>query len=148
MKTFLNSWPAVLAFIAGFTLISGCTFFRTQQPLAKVGVQYATMKFVEQASPGTDREVRIARITSVAKDLKAYVTGESVTLDTLKTEALKLLERYHPSPADKLLAVNLIDAVTAELAARVSEGTLASADRVLIGDVLDWIAEAASLSGE
>lgn len=123
---------------------SGCTALTQSSATAKLAVEYATLKVIENSAPEA-RAARRAKINQIAKDAKTFVSGQSVTLALLDAAIRKNVDFSKLSPADALLANALIDAVIQELQTRVGTGLLDPAQVLAVNAVLDWVIEATAV---
>ncbi len=118
--------------------LSGCT--DTQSKLA---VTYATMKVIEQTGGGESAQT----IKDIATKVVSVAEGEGATVELLKEAAMKEVAKLELSPADRILAVYLVDAVAEEIKGKVGIGVI-DADQILkVKDVFRVVVDAAVLSG-
>jgi hypothetical protein len=129
--------------------ITGCSVLSKpeNQPLARAGVQYATAKLIEQGNPAKERA---GRIKAIAIDLQSlFKADEQATIPAL--EALIREKVREPleslSPADRMLAENLIAVVVQELQARLGKGVLAPDQMIVVNDILQWVIDATVYGG-
>lgn len=115
--------------------------------LPKIAVQYGVAKFIENSS-AEKRRPRANRVVDIASELGRINEGAEVTIGFLRGAALAKISELHLEPTDQLLAWNLIDAVQEELEARIRTQVMSSDIRLPVRDVLQWIADAASLYGD
>lgn len=109
---------------------------------AKTAVQFATLKVIDE---DTERAQRVVEIVDHVREL---VDGNTTaTLDQVEQTVRDEIEWSELDAAEQLVVSNLIDAVRAELDARISDGTLDADERVAVGNVLDWVSEAAAMAG-
>jgi len=131
---------AVCLLSAGFAL--GAVACKSDSTIAAhLAVSYATAKYIEKGGAGAP--ARAQRVIDVADAIEAAATGESVTIAALKALVLAKLPGSL-SPADRVLANALIDAVLAELEARIGDGVLKPDQLVKVREVLKWVREGAS----
>ena len=111
---------------------------------AKLTVTYGVLKFVEKAGDPTEQYARAQRIKTITEDVKKYAAGDEVTLSVLQTV---ILQRLPPtlSPADKGLALGLVELVMTELRARMDGGVIKPEQLVAIDTVAGWIISATGL---
>lgn len=145
MKAFLSIYTAFAVLLCSAMTLPGCSFFRSENPVAKAGVQVGVSRVLENQSVEM-KPVIAARIISGVKELQDVVDGKTVTVPELKATALELVKKsVNIDPTTKILLGSLIDSVVAELASRVKDGTI-SPDRVLtVKAVLSWVSDAAAL---
>lgn len=142
MKAYLLAhWQTIATgiLLIAFALLTGCTVMKTRPDLAKVGVTLAVAKFVENSSNPVERA---DKVRGIATHLLAVTDNAEMTVVLLKAEAIRRLPSTL-TPVDRAIAVALIDAVAAELEARVAKKLLPE-DRLLqIKTVLQWVIEGA-----
>jgi hypothetical protein len=126
--------------------MTGCSMLSKpeNQPAARLAVQYATLKAIEQ---GDDHKARAERIKSIAIDVQTlFKSDEQATIPALD----QLIHERLPdtlSPADKLLADNLILVITQELQSRVGTGVLTPEQMLVATEVLQWVIDATVYGG-
>jgi hypothetical protein len=109
----------------------------------RLAVQYAAVKFVRSDD---DPAAKAAKVRAVIEEVRAAAKGESSTVAALKVFVAAKLPA-DMLPEDRLLANALIDAVSAELEARVGDGVLDPEKLVKVDVVLGWVSEATLLVG-
>lgn len=124
----------------------GCSFLRESPSTAKLVVQYSVAKFAEQSSAERRLE-RLNNVKRIASSVKTLAANESATIPLLKNIVLEQVAKLHLSPADTVLAQGLIDVIAEQLGKKIGEGLLKPEDKLLVADVMDWVIEAATLSG-
>lgn len=137
MKKLLMCVMVAVALGGGMQL-QGCMSPGQNAGGEKLVIQYATMKVIE-----ADRDAmaeRAARIDEIARSAQVFFSGESADVALLSVEVRKRLPA-DLSPADRVLANVLIDAVMAELQARVGSGLVPPDKRWQVNAVLGWIRE-------
>lgn len=137
---------ALIAFIL-IACVTACATLN--QPdnklLAKIGTQYATMRFVEAVSEA-DRPARRERIRLVATDVLAAVqSDEQATIPALDAFVRSKIHWDTLSPSDTLLANSLIDIVEQELMARVGDQTIPQDQLILVAEFMQWIIDATNM---
>lgn len=144
-----------LALLIVFAISSaGCSFLTKpeNQPIAKITVQFATLKYIEQAGDKDAQIARAQRIKSIAADVQSLVkSDEQSTIPALDTLVRSKVPWDKLSPADTILATNLIDVIEAELMRRLGvsgqPGVLSPDQMIVISDMVNWVSEAATLGG-
>lgn len=141
--------PKMLALFAVSVLVvttlSACQVLTPTQSIAQqVAIQYATAKFIEDKHADTDRAKRAADVIKAAEAVKAFASGETVTIATLQAKGLELVAGSNLGLADKALANTLVVVVVQELQSRVNAGVLSDDDRIKVVTVLDSIIAAAN----
>jgi hypothetical protein len=137
---------ALIAFIL-IACVTACATLNEpdNKVLAKIGTQYATMRFVEGA-PESDRPERRERIRLVAADVLAAVkSDEQATIPALDAFVRSRIPWDKLSPSDTLLANSLIDVVEQELMSRVGDQTIPQDQLILVAEFMQWIIEATNM---
>lgn len=141
----------ILPLMLAVATLTGCAglqgFFTTpstQQTLAKIAVQQATVRAI-QANPAQASD-RATAVVKVVDEAVAVLNGAEDGVIT--SEELRLvLDRVLPKdlePADKLLVAQLTELIVAEVNARVP-GELQGLPVAEISVVLGWIRDAAAV---
>lgn len=149
MKLKLKSLIAGLLCV--FTLFTGCAtdFFTkpsTNQVLAKIAVQQATLRFIQKDGDEVAPK-RAAAVVSVVDKINAVLESDLADTEITAAELQKVLEHILPSDlttADQLLISQLSALVVAEVNARIPD-TQAQLPIAEISAVLEWVREAAVL---
>jgi hypothetical protein len=140
---FLSHMPAILAVVLAliFATICGCSTLQSRPDAAKLGVILATAKFIESSD---NPAARAARVRGIAEKVLAVAEGNpESTVAALREVAFAALPATL-TPVDRAIAGALIDAVVAELTARVSNGAIPSDRLVTIKTVLRWVIDGTS----
>lgn len=124
----------------------GCTLFRDNPSAARLAIQYSVAKFSEQSS-ADHRQERLNNVKRVAMEVKAIADKESTSLVLLRSAVMVEVAKLHLSPADTVLASGLVDLIAEQLTKRIGDGVLKPEDKLVVKDVMDWVIEAAVLSG-
>ena len=127
--------------VALLVLLSACSTFGQNANTAKLGVTYATLKYIEKAGDSAAQSERAASVRRVADAVREVATGEAVTVAALEAAALAQLPDSL-SPADRFLATAVIQSAVAELQVRVGEGVLDPEKKLQVEAVLSWVVEA------
>jgi hypothetical protein len=129
-----------------FLMLFGCATdqFQRHETTAKLVTQYAVLKYAERL-PEEQKVERIARIRTIATDVKALASGDT-TLLALHAVVNQQLDKAGLTAADRLLANGLVDIIVAELQARIGDGVLSAEQRVQVTTVLDWVIQATALA--
>lgn len=122
----------ILAACAVLLTLGGCKALESHETTARLAVTYGTVKYLET------RAEKKAEVVRVAEEIKAAASGESVTLAALEAAAMAHVAKID-SIADRMLATELVRAISAELAARTSGGVLSPDDVVYVQRVMDWV---------
>lgn len=137
-------FPALIASaLLAVSCLTGCGAggLLKHETIATVGVQYATLKFIEAAGD-TDAQARRARALRISvEEIRQFASGDPVTIDNLAIAALGKLPATL-SPADTMLATALVNAVVIELHARIAGGTLEATALVEADKVMGWVIDA------
>lgn len=108
--------------------------------LAKVAVQYAVLKVAEKHPD------KAAKILEISHAVRAVAGSDGFnTVDLLMDFVRVKANIASLSPADQLLAGTLLDAIQAELKAKIGNGTLTTDKLLIVGEVAGWIEDAAKL---
>lgn len=130
---------ALLLSLVSVVVLSACGSVPIERDTSsKIFTQYAVAKFLEKSSD-EERAKKAENIRRVVADLESVVSGDEVTIPFLKMKAATEIAKLTDSPADRLLATNLIDVVAAELQARIGDGLLSPESIVKVRDVLAWV---------
>jgi hypothetical protein len=130
-----------LALLAGCSSTSGVV--ERNGVAAQLIVKVAAMKYVEQAALH-ERGARAARVVALTRSLVEVAKGEPITLQRLATIAAEQLPA-NMEASDRMLAMALISVAQAELQNRIGVGSLESDTLLKLSEVLQWIADAATL---
>lgn len=129
--------------IAIISLLSACATLDQHQASFRLVTQYAVLKFIEQ-SPAEHRAERANRIFAIATSLKPLVSGET-SLELLQQAVAKQLDSASLSPADRLLADALVQAIVDEAKIRIGGGVLTPDQQMKVISVLDWVISASRM---
>ena len=138
----------IFSFLLAFALV-GCSFLSRpeNQPIAKMAVQYGTIRFIEAAADDRQLE-RAERVKAIALDIKETAAGdESTTIPALDTLIHAKVPWERLSASDIILAESLITIIEQELQVRLGQGTLTAEQQLVISDVAQWVIDAAKLGG-
>lgn len=140
---FTPQFASVVCILA-FALIAlpGCATFGKNVDQSKLIVQVATMKVIEADQSHTKE--RAAKIREVASDGKTFLDGANVSVPLLSSAINARLAGIDIAPSDRVLAAALVDAVAAELNARVGSGLLSPEQKYSVSQVLGWVIDATS----
>lgn len=127
-----------VASVLGCVSLAACK--SDQTIAAHLAVSYATAKYIEKDGP-TNYVQRATRVRAVVDLVASAAAGESVTVDQLKAYVVSKLPP-DLSPADKLLATQLISIASEELQLRVGAGVIPPDKLVKVKQVLEWVTEA------
>lgn len=143
----MNRTDRTFAYLAGlmlalYVLMTGCAGTRHLEGdtiVARVAVQYATLKVINQ---DTDRAVRVDAIAGMAIDVaEGGVTG----IDELERQVRVAICWECMAPEDAMLAELLIQSVRAELDERIEGGLIDPERAAAATEVLTWVRDAARL---
>jgi hypothetical protein len=111
----------------------------------KLIARQAVARYIQERGPGAafDRATRVKR---VAEGVLSVLEGDTeVTVVALQAAALAAIpSTYTLTPADQMLAKDLIDALGALIRQYVGDGTLDPEKTVVVRDALVWIVDAAA----
>jgi hypothetical protein len=146
--------PLILLVLASVTTLAGCSTptARADDPGSVIAItsvklvaRQAVARYIQEHGPGAafDRATRVKR---VAEGVLSVLEGDTeVTVTALKAAALAAIpSTYTLTPADQLLARDLIDALGALITKYVGEGKLDPQKTVVVRDALVWIVDAAA----
>lgn len=136
----LSDFFDVIKYAAVLVLVFlvGCSILDQHQASAKLAIQYATLKYVDDDQ---DKRDRVLDVVANARELAATAS----TLDALHEAIHQSISWDRLDDADKLLASNLLDMIRDELKARFDSDVLNPDQVVAVNTVLDWVEEAAQL---
>ena len=129
---------SVIMLISGLSTLSGCATMERHEFAAKLGVQYAMLKYVERKDDPEDTKARIREHVSAAK---RFLDQGTTTLALLKSSVIARLDMSKISVADQLLIYAVIDAIVFELQDRIKDGVIRPEQLYKVNEVLDWILE-------
>ena len=125
--------PAVLV-----VLQTGCESTEASSPIARLAVQYATIKVVQNNPEHAARVVEIA--TALEKDAGNTVAVTVVLLETIVRSQIRW---ENLDAADTALVDVLILTVRDELTQRLGTGILGPEQALVVAQVAGWIRDAA-----
>lgn len=120
---------------------SGLSAFMNSLGQNALAIQYATMKFIEQAGPPEAQLARANRLCAITDGVDAQL-GEGVPLAALREYVLGKLSP-NMLPSDRLLALALLDSIVGKLEGEVGADALNPEDLVSVRRVLDNVRDAA-----
>ena len=110
----------------------------TAEAVAKIAIQYGTMKYINE---DVDRAAKVVAFVDAAL---LVAESEPATIDELGVKILALIPTDDLEPEDRLLIANLAELVVTELKRRVTtDPSIPLAD---VRQVLEWVKQAAILS--
>lgn len=122
---------------------SGCGALRVveEHELASmVVVKQAAGRYIERAD---DWQARAARVREVAEKALLASGGEAVELAQIRSAALAAIDFGEMTPADRDLALLLVNAIASEVERRVGVGELVAGELVTVQQVLGWVVDTA-----
>jgi hypothetical protein len=134
-----------LAAIAALTL-TGCgatAAIEKNRPAATIVVQGAALAYIKEANPA-ERAARAVRVLKAVEAIRNVANGEPITLQRLVQVAIEQIP-LDGDPADRLIAMNVINLAQAYLQDSIGAGGLESDSLLLLPDVLEWISIVARL---
>jgi len=131
---------AVMMVVAVVLMLQACISI-PRDTAARIAVQYATMKVVQQAREPARKAQRIRAIVSGA--LALVDGGDSVTLPFVEEAVRSRIDWDSLTAADYLAATALIEMLRTELEARIGAGELDPDALLPVQTVLGWVIEAA-----
>ncbi|MCR9260764.1 MAG: hypothetical protein NXH95_13640 [Pseudomonadaceae bacterium] len=136
--TFTKLLPILLTGL----LISGCANNDLNPRSADLIVKYATMKVIEKADDPADKAIRIV---AVAEQALEVASTEGVLIAVVQEAVKESIDWASLSPADTLLANELINLVAEDLNDRVDSGVLEGESMLTARRVLEAVIEATEL---
>lgn len=135
----------LIAGVLAIVMLSGCSALREFAQGGSVGIaiQYATMRYVDD---GEDPAARAAEVRETVERVREYSGGVEVSLEDLKAYALSVLSPKL-SPADRFLALQIINVAAGELEGKIGAGQLDPEDKVALEKLLDMIRDATLFYG-
>lgn len=122
---------------------SGCATVQKHSAAAGIVVQFATLKYIEQAPPDL-RAGRAARVIVVAAAVDSAVGDTGVTVERLAALAIERIPA-DLAPSDRILAIGLVNLVAEELTARIGSGGIEPGSVVTLRGVLAQVRQAAEV---
>lgn len=126
-------------------LIAGCasvTRFVEESPTtARLAVQYATLKVIENSSDISASDV----IRNVDRARALITNAGSITLAALSAEVRKGIRWDRLDTADALLLDAVLTEAEAQLWQRIGDGEMSAEAKTTISTLLDWIEQSAQL---
>jgi len=124
-------------------ILAGCQAVRQtiidNPEISRAIVEWATIKFVK------DHPTRAARVVEIANQVKAASSGEEFdTVETLMIFIGSKINWDKLAPEDQPLARLLLATISRALSDRIGTGKLTGPDILIVNDVANWIAGAAS----
>lgn len=116
--------------------------------IVKTSVQLGVVEFLKYNSKNTDRLIEIA--TQVKSDVE---TGKYVTVTAAKQAVLEMIDMNNMVPAEKVLVMNLVDALEVEanrfialnIGTDATDAIINQKTRSTLLIVLQWIIDSANL---
>lgn len=106
----------------------------------RLGVQLATMTLIEHAALPAAKAARIVEAVKAVRTLLDTTTS----VGKLRSALLERVAQENPSPAERLAAVELVNALADEVERRLGSGFLSADAIVSVNTVLSWVEDAAS----
>lgn len=137
MKNYIQTTIFALAFL----FASGCgTLERIgeHETAAKLTIQYATLKYIDGDSGKAER------VIEVVGQVRQYLDeSEQSEISAIHSVVLNQVDFGSLDSADEMLVRGLVDMVRVEIDRRVASQFLTEGDKVFLGNVLNWIEDAA-----
>ena len=149
MKFHQRFYLRFLGFFASAVLVggiiassmSGCAALTQHSAAVELIVSQAAMRYIEGAAP-LARVDRARRVVAIAEKILPLVSSDKVTVEQLASIALAAIPS-DLSPADRALALSVINIAAQELRNKVGEGVLAADAVVTVKGVITSIENAA-----
>lgn len=137
---------ALLALTGCGTLSGVSDTLAENQTGAKIAVQYATLKTIEESRSieATDVQEHVARVRD------KVLTDDSIALSRLRSEVRASIDFNGLTASDRLLLVTLLDVIESsvgEVTAPEVSSPLNEEQRVRVLTLLDWVEQAARMAG-
>lgn len=130
---------ALILIISASALLGGCVTTNTQTSAAKLAVQIATVKVLD------NNPDYVGRTLAIAGEVRRIAGAEKFdTVDLLIAYVRSRIDWDRMTAADVLLINELLRMVGEELKARVGPGRLTSEKILVVADVALWIEQAAA----
>lgn len=120
--------------------LTACASAPNGQRAERIVVQAATMRIIETAAQPA---VKAQRVTEAVKMARTLLRDEYVTVGLLRSALLKRVKDHDLPMSEKLAALEVISALSAEVEKRVGSGVLSPYSIVSVNTVLDWVSDAA-----
>ena len=143
MKNFYTKFA--LSFVACVALAGGvtsCAVLEKHSAVVSLVVSQATMRYIE-SKPAAERASVAARVAKVASDIEAVASGKPVTIAELASLAVSAIP-LNLLPADRQLALAIIQIAAQELQNKVGENVLTPEQAVSVREVVEAVKLAAS----
>lgn len=122
-------------------MLTGCAAIEQNPMTARLIVEQATMRYVQSQA---DWPATAARVLRAAEAVQQAASGESLTLAQLRSIALDAAGLDALTPADRALAVALIDTVAMVVEERIGNGVLDGLDHLTtFREIAGWAVSAA-----
>lgn len=129
-----------LMLVAAF-LATGCSTNPTGSDRgSRLGVTAGTMVLIERSGSPAEKA---AKVLEAVKRVRTLLDDKS-TVGDLRSALLARVAKENPSPAERLVAIEFVNAVADEVERRIGVGYLTPDAIISINAVLDWVADAAS----
>jgi hypothetical protein len=139
-----NPYMMWLITLALSVVLTGCAAINNGSPAAKTAIQAATLKVI---GGDPDRAQRVHELAGEVPALMDGAAGDATTMDAVEKRVREEIQWQYLDQAEQLVASNLVDAVRAEIEARIEGGSLDPDDRVAVRTVMQWIRKAAAMAG-
>lgn len=105
----------------------------------RLGVQLATMTLIEHSGQPAAKAVRVVEAVKAVRTL----LDDNTSVGKLRSALLARIAQENPSPAERLAAVELVNALADEIEKRLGAGLLSPDAIVSVNTVLSWVEDAA-----
>jgi hypothetical protein len=140
---FVFVFVALIVALSALSAVNGCATYRNHSAVVNLVVSQAALRYIEQAEPAKRLE-RAHKVAEVVERVSSVVKDESVTVADLASVALAALPETL-SPADRQLALALIQIAAQELTNRVGTTAIDAETVTSVRSVLDSIRNAADI---
>lgn len=138
MHTYRILFPFLLILLAGCSAVR----FVEENPLtAELLVKQGTMRYIERSD---DWPAKAARVAEVAQDVQDAASGDLFTLAELRERAIDAANLEELDPADRILAMALIDSIADRVEEKAGglELPTGEVDLVAFNQITTWVIEA------
>ena len=125
-------------------LLAGCgTLERLaeHESAAKLTIQYSTLKYVDEDSE------KATRIIEIVSEVRNHLNRSEVSeIGSVYNVVLAQIDFGRLDQADQFLVRGLLEVIQEEISKRIDSEFLTEGDKVMIGNVLNWVEAAARVS--
>ena len=130
----------LMILVAVFSL-SSCAMIDLDRPAHRLAIQYAVGKFIESGSPA----MKAAKVLNFTKSVKKIVDLNSIPLTEIKNDIVDRIVLSDMTPADKTLAIALVDMINEQIKGDIEKGLIKETDTIRVNAALALIDQVAAL---